>query len=491
MTRSPSGRYASFGAAVLFLVPVLHPLLIPVVGVPSHLLWWVHVLPVAFLTFQYGRNAAVGTLLLSGALVASGEAFFGQGYGQAAPTETILALTVALTATNVLVVFFALYARGVSGRYRLLFDEVRVGVIRLGQEGRILRTNQAAAEVLGWDDPDGLVGTKLDDVLRIGEIPDIDALVERGGWTAQVELLTPSGPRTIHGVLVAARDPDGDGSQILVADRSVEVLQEQELQRQAKLASLGEALAGVAHELNNPLASILAQAELGAMDAEEDPEEVRSSFEVIRSQAVRIRDLVRELLGFSRTREEATCVPLHETLARIARVQRITLGRDVSLTEDIRWRGDVEASETKIEQIVLNLISNAAYAIREDGGRGTITLSVRKAGQHAKLEVRDDGPGIAPEVLDNIFDPFITTKPEGEGTGLGLAISRRLARAWGGDLTARNVEPRGAAFTLVLPLPNDGDGAPTRAESERGHSEAGPPPSHPTAAESDASVARS
>lgn len=451
--RMESPRWTAALFAV-FLLPALHPLVRPALGAPSHLLWWVHVLPVAFLTFHRGRQAAAVAMGASALMVAGGEAAFGGGYGVAADGATVASLTVALTLTHLLVVAFALYARAVSLRLRVLFDRVRTGIVRVDADDRVQRVNPAAARILGCEDPQAVRGRPRSALFEIPGVDHLHALERLGSWTGHIEVRHApedgEAPRRVPVVLVVVHDEDTGGHQVLMADRTLEVLQEQEMQRQARLASLGEALAGVAHELNNPLATVMAHAELGALAAD-DPEEVRASFEVIREQATRMRDLVRELLGFSRKESAETCMDLGPWIGKVVRVQQVSLGRGIRVEADVRWEGRVRVSSTKVEQVLLNLLSNAAHAVRTGGG-SRIVVSVERRGGEALLEVRDDGPGVAPEIADRLFEPFATTKPEGEGTGLGLAISRRLARSWGGDLTVGPAPEGGACFRLTLPV---------------------------------------
>ncbi len=409
-------RQSPVTVALLFLIPATHPLLIPLVGVPSHLLWWVHVLPVAFLTFQYGRTGGLASLALSTALTFGGELVFGAGYGSPANIETALALTVALLGTNLLVFGFALYARGVTARYQLLFDEVRMGVLRFSKRGRVVDANPAAREILGFR-PGELVGTSFADLLPTSDFGSIEELDRLGGWSGTLELPGSEGRRTAHLFLAAVRGADERGHHVLVADRTMEVLQEQEITRQSKLATLGEALAGVAHEPNNPLAVIMSYA---------------------------------ELLGFSRPRGPEAAFAVHDLLKRIIRVQQMSVGKSVRLEGQIEWEGRLKVSASKLEQIILNLVANAVYAVKDTGG--TVLLSCREHEGQVEIAVRDDGPGVPEDLMEDLFKPFTTTKPPGEGTGLGLAISRRLASSWGGTLEARNRKPRGATFVVRIPL---------------------------------------
>lgn len=432
----------------LLLLPALHPVLIPLVGVPSHLVWFVHVLPVALATWHGGRGRAFGVTAASAFLVVVGERLFGAGYGSPAEWETVASLTVAVTFTNLLVVGFALYARAASERYRLLFDRVKMAVLRVDAAGRIVAANPEAAEILGT----GIRALRGRDVTRLIVEPafdDVESMAECGTRNGRLQIAVGDAGMTLHAFLAVIPDPDGAGYQVLLADRSVEELQAREIERQSKLATLGEALAGVAHELSNPLTTIVGQAQIARMSDRIDPES-REAFEVISGQAARMQELIGELLGFSRVEAGRDRTDLRELLERLVRVQEIALDRTVRLELDLRWEGTLPVNPTKVEQIVVNLVSNAAYVLREGGG-GTIGIVCRADGEYAYVEVADDGPGIAPDLLERIFEPFMTTKPEGEGTGLGLAISRRLARTWGGDLVARNRPDGGALFVLKVP----------------------------------------
>lgn len=432
--------------AALLAVPAAHPLLIPWVGVPSHLLWWVHVLPVALVTFRTGRRGAGGILLVSATLVALGELAFGAGYGVPADWPTVWSLTAALTFTNALVAGFALYARGRAGLYRVLFDAAVSGVIRTDRDLRVEAANPAALQLLGveWDE---IRGRPLRDVPGLARLPAPSEL-EKAGWSGALLVRRQGQEAEIHLVAAAVAHDEPAGFQILLVDRTHEVAQEREMERQARLATLGEALAGVAHELANPLSVITSWSAL-ALEPGTSVQEMREGLTAIRDQAERMRGLLGELLGYSRSPRDGAQVRVDEMVERLVRMQRVAYGAKVRIEARVAWSGEVWVPAGKVEQILVNLLANAAHAVSPGAGR--VELAVREDAGAAVFQVSDNGPGVPRELAERIFDPFVTTKPEGEGAGLGLAISRRLARAMGGSLTVGSGVEGGAVFTLRVP----------------------------------------
>lgn len=456
-----------WAVAILFLVPVVHPLLIPIVGVPSHLLWWVHVLPVALISYHGGRSRAALALAVSALFTLGGERLFGAGYGKPADWSTSLALTIALTLTNLLVAGFALRTRGLARRYQLLFDRAETGILRTGPDGRVLAANREAARMLG-SVPHQILGKQLTDLPEWAGIPPLAALEGPDGWEGT---LAPEPAKFGEGfrILIAAiRQEEPPGHQVLLVDRTIEAVQEAELERQGRLASLGEALAGVAHELKNPLAVIIGYGALVEQDREDDATELREIVRVMHEQAQRMHQLVQELLGYSRPSASSKHFEVGPFLRRILKMQKVTHRRGVRFVDRVQWDGSVRLSAGRLEQIVTNLLVNAADAVSENGG-GTVELRAWSCDESLVIEIADDGPGISEELRDKVFLPFVTSKPEGKGTGLGLAISRRLAHSLGGSLTVRSRRSGGTAFVLALPLAREGhvDSAiATEAEAE-------------------------
>lgn len=242
--------------------------------------------------------------------------------------------------------------------------------------------------------------------------------------------------------------------------RSAEIIERQrdELRQSEKLSIMGTLLAGVAHELNNPLSVVMGRAALleemcNGTDMEREARRVREA-------AVRCGGIVRTFLNMARQRSALRGrVQLNDAAREAAdmlgyslRTQAIRVQLDLAADMPM-----VEADSDQIGQVVLNLVINAQHAM--DGSEGERRLVVRSGwepaeadrGARAWLEVQDTGPGVPPELRDQIFLPFFTTKGEGKGTGLGLAVSRAIARDHGGDLLLEHVEG-GACFRLWLPL---------------------------------------
>ena len=220
-----------------------------------------------------------------------------------------------------------------------------------------------------------------------------------------------------------------------------------------KMAALGQLVSGIAHELNNPLTSIMGYAQLALGRA---PETLTDDVKMIFAEAERARRIVKNLLFFARQAQpERTRVDLNEIVERTVALR----GYELKI-ENIAIRCELAtdlpatlADPHQLQQVVLNLLVNAEQAILESRGRGTILLSTRKTVESRLLvEVSDDGPGIPPEIASRIFDPFFTTKPPGLGTGLGLSIVYGIVEQHGGDVAFENLPAGGAKFTVEIPL---------------------------------------
>jgi len=232
----------------------------------------------------------------------------------------------------------------------------------------------------------------------------------------------------------------------------------EQLLQSEKLSAMGQLISGVAHELNNPLSVVMGYAQLLLGDAKD--EALRAKAEAILSQAERAAKIVRNLLTFARkSRGDRRLLNANEILDRTIELRAYHLKVDnVEVIREIDERlGPTQGDPQQLQQVLLNLINNAHYAMTTTRGRGRLSLRTFRTrdrfGRPAiGIEVTDDGPGISPEILPHVFNPFFTTKPVGEGTGLGLAICHGIIEEHGGEITCTSVPGAGASFRVTLPM---------------------------------------
>lgn len=221
--------------------------------------------------------------------------------------------------------------------------------------------------------------------------------------------------------------------------------------RTARLASLGELSANIAHEINNPLTGVLTHTSM-LMEDMPDTGPNKKRLNIIYDETMRIRYIVRNLLDFARQSEpkrEDVCIVnvIKDTIMLIAHLAKVS---NVKIVEDFAHSGlMVSIDSAQIKQVVLNLFNNAMYAMP---GGGTMTIGVAPEPGYAVVHVRDTGSGIPPEIMHRVFDPFFTTKPETKGTGLGLSVSHGIIEKHDGRIAVASEVGKGTTFTIRLPL---------------------------------------
>jgi PAS domain S-box-containing protein len=243
---------------------------------------------------------------------------------------------------------------------------------------------------------------------------------------------------------------------VVISGRDVTELKrlEEQLIQAEKLAAMGQMLAGVAHELNNPLTAILVVTEL-LRDSENVQENTKRQLELTHRQARRAARIVQNLLEFSRpAAPQKRALDVNTLIERTLQLQDHSLRRN-NVHVDFQPDSDlptVIGDANQLIQVFLNLITNAEHAIREVRETGRIQIRIGRIGGHISVTVQDDGVGVAQEALPKLFDPFYTTKRPGGGTGLGLSICMSIVREHGGSIDVETLPAGGSAFTVYLPV---------------------------------------
>ena len=346
--------------------------------------------------------------------------------------------------------------------FQALLDAAVDGVILFDHEGRVQAFNRAAQRLFGYEAPE-MLGT------TVGML-----IAEPGGPMGQIYTLG-------RGREVVARRKDGGAFPVFLSVGAVEasdpprfvgLVQDVSAQRRteedthrlqerltqiARLATVGEMSAGIAHEINQPLTAVANYAQacdrlLGMPDP--DIEEIRGALKQITAQAVRAGDIIRRLRSLARNDTEkrvptdinAVLEELAPLIALDAKTHRVSC--TLELARDLP---NTCIDRAQVQQVILNLVRNAVEAMAEECG-GTRELAICTAATMegaVEISIRDSGPGVLQSIGPRLFDPFCTTKPQ--GAGLGLAISRRIVRSHEGSLEYRPNVPSGACFVVRLP----------------------------------------
>jgi PAS domain S-box-containing protein len=247
---------------------------------------------------------------------------------------------------------------------------------------------------------------------------------------------------------------------ISVHDITTEKKFEQQIVQSERLAAMGAMIGGVAHELNNPLTSILGVSEL--LQDSQTTDAAQKQIAILQQQARRAAEIVKNLTYFSRPQSPGqTRVNLAEVVERTLNLHAYSLRKNSITVDFLREPGlpYVQGDPHQLMQVFLNVILNAEQAIREARDRGTLRIRLGTSGGSVWASFLDDGPGIPPDILASVFDPFYTTKRPGRGTGLGLSICKSVMKEHNGTIEAANAPGGGAVFTVTLPVAPQASGA--------------------------------
>ena len=365
-----------------------------------------------------------------------------------------------------------------AAAFARLFQTVHVGVYigTIGPDGTsTIAANPHLKLIFGYGSETAETDVRPFERDRFVDPQARDALVERlatDGSVANYLLRLRRADQTFVWVEMTGRAEPGPGAtapggplrvEALVRDVSERKKLDDEtrdiyhqLLQAEKMAALGQTISGVAHELNNPLATILTWAERLAQKSPLDPA-VRRGLEIILSESDRAARIVRTLLTFARKRQTTRAMVgvnqvVRETLALRAYEQRVT---NITVIDALAaGLPNAFADAHQVQQVLLNLVINAEQAMLSAHGRGVLVMRTWHDNEHGTvvLEINDDGPGIAEELQPKIFDPFFTTKDVGKGTGLGLTVAYAIVQEHGGRIRLESRPGNGASFYVELPV---------------------------------------
>ena len=363
-------------------------------------------------------------------------------------------------------------------KFRDLFNAVSDLVYTQDLEGRFLSFNTALARILGYS-AEEIIGRPASDFMKPELRPFFDSdylhQIRENGRHHGVSVYFAKDGRKVYieyrSVLVHPEDGSPyisgigrDVTEKLLSEKQIKRLQEQILQSK-KMEAIGTLTGGIAHDFNNILGIILGNAELALEDVRE-PDPAHHHLNEIRTASLRARDVVKQLLSFSRkTEQKRSPLKLAPLIKESLKLLRASIPANIAIETRLDADADpVLADPAQMHQVLINLCTNASHAMQESGGILSLGLTNRSIatdsgtdsvslppGRYVRLTVSDTGSGIEAEHLDRIFDPYFTTKEVGKGTGLGLSVVHGIVKNHEGAITVESQPGLGAVFSVYLP----------------------------------------
>lgn len=364
-------------------------------------------------------------------------------------------------------------------RYRTILETALDGFIIVDCRGRLIRVNEAYCRITGYAEGQ-LLGKPISDMDAL-ETPEqtktrIKELRRKGHGRFETRHFRKDG--TAFDIEVSARYLDLDGGIYIcfIKDISDKKQWETRIQQSEKIEALGSLAAGIAHDFNNILFPLIGHAEMLKEDFSGNAQ-IQGSIDEILQASARARDLVQQILAFSRQGDaEFKVIKIQPIVQEALKLLRCSIPTTIDIQCDMDPDcGSVHADPTQIHQIVMNLVTNAFHALENRGGKIGVTLREMDPGadpcacpdlppgSYARLTVIDTGEGIDPRILPKVFDPYFTTKAKGRGTGMGLAVIQAIVNKCGGGIKIRSRPGRGTTVEVYLPV---AEGTQKKEENE-------------------------
>ena len=333
-------------------------------------------------------------------------------------------------------------------------------------EGKITYVNRACIRLWGGDDRDELIGRPY--WIMIKSVEDVRSIAasmfEKKYWEGELVAMRKDG-QEVYVYVYAGMVEDEQGKPIQTISSFVDITEqkqkeeekirmEQQLQLAGRLAAVGELAAGVAHELNNPLAAVQAFAQF-LVERQDLNKQVRNDVETIFKESQRASKITSNLLSFARRHKpQKEIISINEVIKKSLELHayRLKINNIEVVMELDPDLPQILADFHQLEQVFVNIIANAEQAMTEAHGKGILCIETLHRDNRVRIIFRDDGPGIVKENLKQLFDPFFTTKAVGKGTGLGLSICFGIIQDHNGYIYADSAIGKGATFTVEIPV---------------------------------------
>lgn len=366
--------------------------------------------------------------------------------------------------------------------YQTILESIEEGYYEIDLSGNLTFFNESLCKILGHS-RDELLGmnnrdyTTPETAKRMYQIFNQIYHAEKPASVTDYEIIRKDGTTRVLELSVSLMRDNGDkpiGFRGVVRDVSQRLWAESEkrkletqLQQAQKMEAIGTLAGGITHDFNNILAAIIGYTELAMLDVPEGSK-AKQKLKEVEKAGNRAKDLVNQILTFSRqSKQELLLVQIRPIVKEALKLLRASLPTTIEIRQKLETppgQGTVKADPTKLHQVLMNLCTNAAHAMNENGGILEVSLTKVdmdadaaarhtdiRPGPYLKLTVSDTGHGMAPDILERIFDPYFTTKEKGKGTGLGLSVVHGIVKDHHGAITVESELGKGATFHILLP----------------------------------------
>lgn len=341
-------------------------------------------------------------------------------------------------------------------------------VVYIGTDRKIIRINSAVEKLTGYSEHE-IIGTVpvFANTNNISADEIWDTLNEGRAWSGRLVVIAKNGEQlTIESIVLPVLDEKGKIYIFIEIGRDItkELVTEQRLKDARRMESIGILAGGIAHDFNNILAGIFGYAEITLMNLS-SPERVQGNIREILNASQRARDLVNQILAFSRkTETELRPVKPKNIIKEALSFLRASIPSAIEIQDSISSDSVIMGDPSQLHQVIVNIFTNAAYSMKSASGLISVTMydmdvdreyTIKhpglKPGKHVMIKISDTGCGMDSYTMEHIFDPFFTTKPPGEGTGLGLSVVHGIIKNLKGVVTVYSEPGKGTVFNIIIP----------------------------------------
>lgn len=371
--------------------------------------------------------------------------------------------------------------RKAQKQWEEIFEAIGHMALVIDEHHTIIAANRSAVKQIGIPKKK-IIGTKCHDILLESEesAPDCPIKQYIKGNFASTEKIIQIFNRTYICSTTPVFEGDGNYTKFIkiFTDITQRKVLEKELLQAHKMEAIGTLAGGIAHDFNNILSALIGFSQLALKNAEKDSLMEEDLTEILNC-GLRAKDLVRQILTFARQSDEKYAyIQLDYIVKEVAKFIRSSIPASVALETDVQSASVVFANPTQIHQVLMNLCTNSAHAMKSNGGILKISLTDKhienaetapiqdlEPGDYVKIEVSDTGTGITPQVKDKMFEPYFTTKNQAEGTGMGLAVVQGIVKDIGGTIRVKTALGQGTVFTVFIPIADSRETDPRTEET--------------------------